>query len=193
MIPAASRLDRAQAVLVVVDVQERLVAAMERRDRVLARTALLIRVASLAGLPTVVTRQYPKGLGELDPVIESALVEAAPSGVTRVDKLSFDCFGEPSFVEAVCATGRKQLLVAGMESHICVTQTCLTGLAEGYDVHIAVDACCSREDDCHAAALARLGHAGAVITTAESAAYELIGSAGTDEFKRLLSFVKDAS
>jgi nicotinamidase-related amidase len=82
------------------------------------------------------------------------------------------------------------MVIAGMESHICITQTALTALRSGYDVHVVADACCSRQQASSETALARLASAGAVVTTAESVAYELVGQAGTPEFKRLLAAVK---
>lgn len=177
----------------VVDVQERLAAAMTDRERLMSRTVLLVRTAALLGVPIVVTLQYPKGLGALEPPVEDALASVSSGGVTFIEKLSFDCFAEPAFVDAVCATGRRQLLVAGMESHICVVQTCLTAVTQGFDVHVAADACCSRQRECHDLALVRLAHAGAVISTAESASYEMVGAAGTEEFRSFLGLVKDAS
>jgi nicotinamidase-related amidase len=193
MIPPASRADRDKAVLVLIDVQERLAAVMERREQVVSRSVLLAKAAAIVGVPVVVTRQYPEGLGDLDARLAAAVAEAAASSAAAtasVDKLSFDCFCDPGFCDAVAATGRSQLVIAGMESHICVAQTALAGLAEGFDVHVAADACCSRLAECHEIAVARLGNAGAVVTTAESVSYELVGRAGTDEFRALLAAVK---
>lgn len=192
MIPASSALSRDDALLIVVDIQERLAAAMERRERVLGRTALLIRAAAIVGVPILVTRQYPKGLGDIEEELAAVLAQVGGDGATVsfVDKLSFDCFGEQAFCDAVADSGRGQLLLAGMETHICITQTALAGLREGFDVHVVGDAVCSREQECHELALSRLAHGGAVVTTSESAAYELVGCAGTDEFKALLAAVK---
>lgn len=195
MIPAASVLDRRTTALVLIDIQDRLAAAMPARDAVVSRTGFLVQVARIVGVPVVVTRQYPKGLGDTDGAIAAALAlqEADRDGGhpdTIVDKMTFDCFCEPSFVSAVSETGARQLLVAGMETHICVTQTALAALREGLDVHVCADACASRDEEMHRLALARLAHAGAVVTCAESAAYELVGRAGTPEFKALLAAVK---
>jgi nicotinamidase-related amidase len=189
---ASSVLRPETAVLVVIDIQERLAAAMAHRDRVIAATSLLVRTSAIVGMPVVVTRQYPKGLGDHACEIDAVLSEArqAHDAVVQVDKVTFDCFAEPDFVTAVEAVGRRQLLIAGMETHICVCQTALAALRSGYDVHVAADACCSRADSNHAYALARLATAHAVVTTSESAAYELVGEAGTPEFKRLLAAVK---
>jgi nicotinamidase-related amidase len=191
----ASVLHRETTALAVIDIQERLATAMAHRDRVIASTTLLLRVAAIVGLPVVVTRQYPKGLGDHSDEIAAALRGAEDAGVevSQIDKVSFDCFAEPGFAAAVQRLGREQLLVVGMETHICVCQTALAGLRAGYEMHVAADACCSREDDNHANALLRLGTARAVVTTSESAAYELVGAAGTPEFKALLAAVKGTS
>jgi nicotinamidase-related amidase len=165
---------------------------MERRDSVLERIAFLVEVGTIVGMPTIVTRQYPKGLGELCEPTRIALEAAERSGsaAAHVDKLAFNCFLAPEFVSALEATGRRQLILCGMESHICVAQTALAGLGQSYDVHVVDDACCSRDERAHDSALARLRHAGAVVTVSESTAYELVGKAGTPEFKRLLAAVK---
>lgn len=192
MIPATSVAEQDQAILVIIDVQERLAAVMARREGVLAATVLLLHAAMISEIPIMVTRQYPKGLGDIEAVLAETMEGGAVGRYTvmNADKVAFDCFKEPSFTESVCATGRRQLVIAGMETHICVAQTALSGLREGFDVHVVSDACCSRDDDAHASALQRLGNAGAVVTTSESVAYELIGEAGTPDFKRLLAVVK---
>lgn len=183
---------REDAVLVVIDVQERLAAAMPRRDEVVAATVLLIGVAALVGIPVVVTRQYPAGLGDVSPEIAAALADAEGSGcaVRGVDKMAFDCLAEAEFAEALAETGRSQLLITGMETHICVTQTALHAVRFGMSTHVVADACCSRSDDAHAGSLERVRNAGAVVSLAESVAYELVGAAGTDEFRGLLGMVK---
>lgn len=193
MDPAStSTASRDDAVLVIVDIQERLAAAMDRRDAVMEAVGRLIRTAALTGVPIIVTRQYPKGLGDVEPAVRSA-VEAVSGTVPTVwaDKLSFDCFGEPTYAEAVAALGRRQLVIAGMETHICVTQTGLSARRAGLDVHVVADACCSRQNEAHALALERMRAAGATVTCAESVLYELVGVAGSDEFRELLRIVKE--
>jgi len=186
-------MNREHAVLLVIDLQERLTVAMARRHEVVSTATFLSQVAGITGLDVISTRQYPRGLGETEPVVVAALDAVAAVGgtVLYADKTAFDCFGEPTFCEALTATGRRQLLIVGMETHICVTQTALSALSRGYDVHVVADGCCSRDDASHRVALDRLRTAGAVITVAESAAYELIGEAGTAEFKELLKVVKE--
>jgi nicotinamidase-related amidase len=184
---------RNDAALVVIDDQERLASAMERREQVLKATIRLVRVAALVGMPIIVTRQYPKGLGDTEPALAQAISDAEKSGarVFSADKVTFDCACEPAFVEALSSAGRSQLVLTGMETHICVTQTALSTRASGHDVHVVADACCSRDDENHRIALDRMRHAGAVVTTSESVMYELVGAAGTDEFKALLGIVKE--
>lgn len=184
---------RASLVLVLVDVQEKLAAAMDRRDSVIAAIVRLIRFAELIGAPIVVTRQYPEGLGDTVPEILEALDTARGSvSVAVVDKLSFCACDEPAFLEALYETGRSQVVVAGMESHICVTQTALTLAKKTYPVHVVADACCSRRDEDHSVALERLRSASVVVTTSESVMYEAVSRAGTEEFRRLLAIVKEA-
>jgi len=180
------------ALLVVIDIQERLAAAMHRRDAVVGASRKLVATAALVGMGIVVTRQYPRGLGELDATVEDSLMAAESGGarVSRIDKVAFDCFADPAFAETVAGSGRHQLVLAGMESHICIAQTALGALERGHEVHVVSDACCSREPDAHAVAMGRLGLAGVVVTTWESVAYEAVGAAGTDRFRALLEIVK---
>lgn len=191
--PKGSVARRGDAVVIIVDVQEKLAAAMPERERVLSAIGRVAKTAALVGVPIIVTRQYPRGLGGVDPGLDGLVdgVRADGGLVLSADKVTFDCFGEPGFVEALDSTGRRQLVVVGMETHICVTQTALSGLAEEYDVHVVADACCSRQASSHEIALARVREAGAVVTTTESVMYELVGAAATDEFRALLAIVKE--
>lgn len=192
MSQVATTARRDDVVLIVIDVQERLAVAMSRRDEVIGAASKLIRTAALVGAPVIMTRQYPAGLGDVEPELRQAADSVSKSSsVTWADKVAFDCFAEPTFTELLAKTGRKQLVIAGMESHICVVQTALSAIAAGFDVHVVGDACCSRDATCHESALARLRMAGAVVTTTESVLYELVGQAATDEFRALLRIVKE--
>jgi len=183
---------RDDAVLVVVDLQERLTAVMEHRESVLSATVSLIRTATLVGMPIIVTRQYPKGLGDIEPALAEALDVASSEGahIVRADKTTFDCFNETTFAEQLASLGRNQVVIVGMETHICVTQTALSALREGLDVHVVANGCCSRDSVNHELALERIRLAGGVVTVAESVMYELVAAAGTDEFRALLGIVK---
>ena len=192
MSTAATVARRDDAVLLVIDIQERLATAMSRKDVVVGASRKLVRTAALVGVPVIVTRQYPNGLGDVEPAVREVVESAAASAPAAwVDKVAFDCFAEPGFVHALTATGRKQLVISGMETHICVAQTALSAIAAGFDVHVVGDGCCSRDASSHETALARLRVAGAVVTTTESVLYELVGVAGTEEFRSLLRIVKD--
>lgn len=173
------------AVLVLIDVQERLAAAMEHADRVVTGCILLSEVADVLGIPVIVTRQYPRGLGDVVPALEPVATRAQ-----MVDKVTFDCLREPSFVAALEGTGRHQVVLAGMETHICVTQTALSLERQGYGVHVVADAVCSRRDDDRDVALSRLRAAGVVVTTAESVVYEALVRADTPVFRKVLEIVK---
>lgn len=191
-VPEHTLIQADDMVLVLVDLQEKLIAAMSERDRVLDRAAKLARAAALVGAPIITTRQYPKGLGPFPADLEQLLMDLAQGGahVVGVDKMAFCCGSEPSFMSALAATGRKQVVLVGMETHICVAQTALA-LASGHQVQVVSDACCSRDMNNHEVALDRLRAAGITVTVSESVMYEAVGVAGTDAFKELLAIVKD--
>ena len=179
------QLDRDDAVLLVVDIQERLAVAMGERERVVANAGHLIAAARLLGVPVVVTEQYPKGLGPTVPELRAALDPAAP-----IEKITFDCCDEPAFGPALEQTGRSTVIVCGMEAHICVLQTVLGLLATGMAVHVAADAVCSRNPENARTALELLRDAGAVITCTETVLFQLLGRAGTPEFKAIQARIR---
>lgn len=185
--------ERDKAVLVLVDMQERLTAVMADRERVLAASVRLAKTFALVGAPIIITRQYPQGLGPTESVLEAAVVAIAEEGATvvGVDKTAFCACSEPEFLETLGAWGRPQVVLAGMETQICITQTALELVAGGYMPHVAADGCCSREHMMHEVALDRMRAAGVTVTTSESVMYEIVGRAGTDEFRSLLRIVKD--
>jgi nicotinamidase-related amidase len=182
-------IDRDDLVLVVIDLQDKLAAAMHRRDAVTAAAARIVRAAAVVGAPIVVTRQYPAGLGQTVAGVEEALSEAAEAvPVSVIDKTAFCACDEPAFLTLLEASGRRQVAIAGMETHICVVQTALALTAHGFRVHVVHDACCSRRGCDHDTALSRLRACRVTVTSAESVMYEAVGRA--DEFRRLLSIVK---
>ena len=189
--PATRLVPRDGLVLVVVDVQDRLAAVMHRRDAVVRTASMLVRAAAVLGAPVMVTRQYPKGLGDTVPELASVIADASPQRpVTVVDKLDFDCMAEPAFRDVLAATGRTHVALVGMETHICVTQTALALAAAGLTPHVVADATCSRRDEDHETALARLRSAGVDVLPSESVIYEALGRAGTHEFRAMLEVVK---
>ncbi len=186
MTPGARLLDANRAALVVVDLQEKLLPAIFERERVLENSLLLMKAAELLDVPVVLTTQYRKGLGEIVPQ-----VGAAAPGVAPLDKLSFGCFGDAGFLAHLeSLVGRDQLLVTGIESHICVTQTVLGALENGYHVHVASDAISSRTEANWKVGLQRMEAAGALISSAEMALYELLRRSDAGAFKTLLPLLK---
>jgi nicotinamidase-related amidase len=177
----------ASTILVVVDLQERLVPAIAGREGLLRNARLLLRLARALELPVVATTQYAKGLGPTLPEIAAELPAGEP-----LDKTSFGCFGSEAFGARLAALGdRRQLLVTGVESHICVMQTVLGALAREYAVHVASDAVGARGDENHRIGLSRMERAGAVLSSTEMAIYELLGRSDTAAFKTMLPLLKD--
>ena len=181
----SERLDPTKSALVVVDLQEKLLPAIDGNEQVLRNSLLLLRLASILELPVVLTTQYAKGLGPTVP----AVLEAAPE-VEPLDKLSFGCFGDESFTRRLEELDREQLLVAGVESHICVNQTALGALDAGYRVHVMSDAVGSRVASNHAVGLSRMERAGALLSSAEMAIYELLGRSDGAAFKQMLPYLR---
>lgn len=179
------QLNRDDAAVLVVDIQERLAAAMTERERVIPNVGHLIAAANLLGVPVLLTEQYPKGLGPTVPELRAALEPAEP-----IVKMTFDCCGEPTFLPALEKTDRSAVIVCGMEAHICVLQTVLGLLATGMAVHVAADAVCSRNPENARTALELQRDAGAVITCTETVLFQLLGRAGTPEFKAIQARIR---
>ena len=174
-----------KASLLIIDIQERILPVINNYKLVVENTLKLIKGFKVLGLPIYITEQYPKGLGATTSVIANEF-----EGVTPIEKLSFGCFGEARFSEAVEACGRRQLLVIGVEAHVCVMQTVLSARALGYEVFVVRDAVGSRDPANCAAALERMEANGAQIVTSEMAMFETLRVAGTPEFKRVLPLIK---
>jgi nicotinamidase-related amidase len=178
---SAPRLAAADTALVVVDVQEAFRRAIPRFDDVARASGTLIAGAEAVGIPVIVTEQYPKGLGATVPEV----AERLPAGVQPLEKL---CFAA-SEAEGFDLGGRRQALICGVETHVCVNQTVMDLLDQGVEVHVARDAVGSRFEENHEVALRKAERAGAVVTTVETALFELVGRAGTDDFKRVQKLV----
>lgn len=180
------KLDRAKALVLVVDVQSRLTPAMppEALARVVKYGRALVGAAKELGMPVIATEQYPKGLGETIPELREVL----PS--PPLQKMHFSCGADPGFAAALEKTGRRQVIVCGMEAHVCVFQTARDLVAMGYEVHVCEDAVSSRQELHRQSGLALCREAGAVITNAETAIFDLLHLAGTPEFKKVSAFVK---
>ncbi|MDQ1257870.1 MAG: hypothetical protein QG656_2478 [Candidatus Hydrogenedentes bacterium] len=178
-------LDRAKTALLVVDFQEKLLPKITHADDIVPQAIRLIRFAHELELAVLVTEQYPKGLGRtVQPIVDEL------RGAVTIEKTAFGCFGDRGFREALTATGCGQLLVTGIETHVCVMQTVLAGLESDYEVFVVRDAVGSRHTPDYEAGLARMQAAGAQLVTTEMALFELLGEAGTPEFKRVLPLLK---
>lgn len=179
------RLTTDNTALVVIDVQEKLMAAMTRRDETVAGVRKLVAAAKILNIPTLVTLQYVKGLGPLCPEI----AEVA-TGLTGIEKLSFSCCGHDAFTRAVKELRRPRVILCGVESHVCVQQTAIDLMGMDKFVYVCADATCSRRDLDHQTAMERLRDCGAVITTVESAVFEILRQASTEPFKQCLPLWK---
>jgi nicotinamidase-related amidase len=180
------KLERAKAAVLLIDVQARLTPAMppDVLARVVKYGRALVEAGKVLGLPVLATEQYPKGLGPIVPELREAL----PS--PPLEKVTFSCGADPAFRAALEATGRRQVIVFGMETHVCVFQTVRDLAAAGYDVHVCADAVSSRTEEHRRAGLELCRAAGATITTAETAIFDLLHRAATDEFRKLSALVK---
>jgi nicotinamidase-related amidase len=178
-------LNKDDAVIVIVDIQERLAAVMDDRPTVVSNCLHLIEAAKLLGIPVLITEQYPKGLGPSVGEIREAIPSYRP-----IEKITFSCCREPRFVESLSASGKKKVILAGMETHVCVLQTCLGLFREGYTVHVAADAVCSRSKVNSETGLAFMRDAGAVVTCAETVLFQLLEKAGTEEFRAISKLIK---
>jgi nicotinamidase-related amidase len=184
---ARAPLESERCALLVVDIQEKLLPPIFQKEQLLKNSQLLIRLAGILKLPALVTTQYAKGLGNTVPEIASLLPETH-----AIDKQMFSCFGSDAFCSVLkrLPGNRNTVLICGMESHICVTQTALGALREGYIVHVASDAVSSRTEWNWKIGLERMRAAGAVISSTEMIVYELLRSSGAAAFKELLPYLK---
>tara|TARA_R110002020_G_scaffold26203_9_gene84660 strand:+ start:3537 stop:4052 length:516 start_codon:yes stop_codon:yes gene_type:complete len=171
-------------VLVVIDMQERLVPAMQAPARTIRNTKTLLASAQEVDVPVIMTEQYPAGLGHTVPELKPA------PGTTVLSKVHFSCMEDDAFAAKFRGLNRKQAVLAGMEAHICVVQTAASLIEEGYDVFVVSDATASRTLESEQACLARLNASGIGIVTTEMVVFEWLGQAGTPAFKRLLPLIK---
>jgi nicotinamidase-related amidase len=183
------RLNAHGTALLVVDVQERLAAAMpaERMETLTRNAGILIDAAAHLGVKILASEQYPKGLGGTVPAVASKLVAA---GCTPIAKMSFDACGEPAIARALAATAARAVVVVGMETHVCVFQTVRELVRRGYAVHVPVDAVASRTEDNRSVGIGLCERAGAVATSTETVVFDWLERAGTDAFKVVSKLVK---
>ncbi len=180
-------LRRDQLVLAVIDMQEPFLNVMHERERLTANVRLLVETAGILGVPVVPTTQYAERMGGVAPEITQSYRDAVSKAV---DKLCFSCVGADGFLEGLASLGRRQVLLCGVETHICVSQTALDLTQQGYQVHVAADAVSSRTPEKHKLGMERMRDSGVLPCAAEAAVYELMQAAGTAEFKAILPLVK---
>ncbi|HEX6828985.1 MAG TPA: hydrolase [Burkholderiales bacterium] len=176
---------RNDSTLFVVDEQARLAPAISGREQALANTAVLIRAANRLGVPVLASEQYPKGLGPTVPEIAELLPQEAV-----MEKVHFCAAAEETVITRIAGLGRSQVVVAGMEAHVCVLQTALGLKERGYQVYVVADATASRRPQSHALAMDRLRLAGIPAVSTEMVVFEWLARDGTPEFREVLALIK---
>lgn len=176
---------REQSLLLVVDVQEKLAPAILEGEVAIANNVRLLTAARQLGVPSFISEQYVRGLGHSVAEIRNAAVNAH-----FFEKTHFSCTGEAGVVDMLRATGRQQIILTGMETHVCVLQTAFGLLGAGFDVYLVADAASSRTRENRSLAIERMRAEGAQIVSTEMILFEWLQKAGTDEFRRLLPLIK---
>ncbi|TXL70788.1 isochorismatase family protein [Vineibacter terrae] len=179
-------IERDKTQLLVVDEQERLIPAMHEGARVVERTAVLLHAAHTLGLPVTVTEQYPQGLGPTVP----QLLELLPSRGHVFAKTQFSAAAQPDVAARLADLGRPQVVIAGVEAHVCVAQTATMLRASGYNVFLVADAISSRRTDSVTLAFERLKPQGIWIVNVEQVLFECLGEAGTPAFRELSKLIR---
>ncbi len=180
------KLTPSNACVLVIDVQEKLAPTMpaDALERVVKYGRALVGAARELGMPVLATEQYPKGLGPTVASLRDILTEPP------LVKMHFSCGADPGFTARLESTRRKQVIIAGMETHVCVFQTARDLAAQGYEVHVCADAVSSRTEEHRRIGLDLCREAGAIVTTAETAIFDLLHESGTPAFKKVAPLVR---
>jgi len=178
-------LDLENTALVIIDVQDKLARVMSDRDELFLNLKKLVRGMQALGVPIIVTEQYPQGLGRTVPELAQLLCDVQP-----IAKLSFSCCGEERFLKEIKVLNHRQVLVAGIEAHVCVYQTVVDLLGAGYEVQVVGDAVSSRTVENREIGLEKMRSAGADITSTEMALFELLKVAQGETFKEISRIVR---
>lgn len=178
-------LQTAETLLLIVDIQEKLFRSIHSKEELLANAQRLVRGAGMLGIPVVWAEQNPKGLGPTVPELAALLTH-----VTPISKFSFSCCESEGCMLALRTSGRRSVLIAGIEAHICVYQTAMGLTAAGFTVEVVADACSSRTPENKRIGLEKCRAAGAAITSVETALFELLRVAEGPVFKEILNVVK---
>lgn len=177
-------LDRNKSALLIIDVQERILGVMNNKEFFLENIIKLIKGIKVLDVPIFLTEQYPKGLGETISEIKSELENSA------IQKMSFSCFGAENLFQELINKNISQVILCGIESHVCVMQTALDLIENGFQVNLAADAVTSRKISDYQIAIERMRVNGVEITSTESILFELLNVCGTEEFKSVSKIVK---
>ena len=179
------RILKDKAILLLIDFQERIFQAIHQHEMLSKNVPLLIDGMKTLGIPVIVTEQYVKGLGPTIPEIAATI-----EGVNRIEKASFSCCDEPGFMMELASSGKEYVIVAGIESHVCVLQTVIDLQQNGYHAVVVEDCTSSRKPNDKLLALERMRHEGVVITTYEAILFELLRYSGGETFKAISKLVK---
>lgn len=183
--PEPDRLDREHAQLLVVDIQEKLLPHIHGHERVLAQAERMIRAAEVLRLPITISEQYPAGLGPT-----ASPLPAATRSAVKVEKTTFSCCADADCRRRIASVLRPQVLLVGIETHVCVQQTALDLLEERMQPIVLADAVGSRREFDFQIALERMRHAGVIVTTVEAAIFRMVQDSASDLFKRILPIVR---
>jgi nicotinamidase-related amidase len=175
-----------ETLLLVIDIQGKLAKTVFQSDRLISNVSKLIRACKLLGVPVIHSEQYPKGLGHTIDELGELIGERTP-----FEKLSFSCCGSDEFMKHMRSLGRNDILVVGMETHVCVYQTCVDLLEFGYNVHLVTDGVSSRSEENRQLGIRCIEKAGAALTSTEMAIFELLRVAEGDTFKAISKIVKE--
>ena len=178
-------LNRRNTALLIIDIQKRILDVMHNSKKVVKNTTKLIEGFKILNIPIYYTEQYPKGLGETEQSIKEALTD-----LKAIQKLSFSCSGAGNLFNEIKDKGISQIVVTGIECHVCVQQTVLDLLSNGFQVNLAADAVSSRNKIDYNTAIRRMSKWGTEVTTTEAILFELLEVCGTEEFKKISKIVK---
>jgi len=178
-------LSQENTILVLIDIQEKLLKVMWKKEDLILNVGKLIRAFKIMEIPILLTEQYPEGMGKTDWAISELLDQIQP-----IEKICFSCLGKDDFQAKLKSFGRKQVLLAGIESHVCVLQTALDLLDKGYFVYVPYDGTSSRKESDYRNALQRMQKEGTVIGSVESAIFELLKAADSPVFRQILRIIK---
>ena len=179
-------IDINDTLFVLIDIQEKLVTMLNKQEPIIKATSRLANAAAIMNIPTVLTEQYPQGLGKTIFDVTSAITEGTPI----IEKTSFSAMQTPEFAEKIKASDKKNIVIGGIETHICVYQTTIDLIAEGFNVVVAKDACASRSSDCFKTGIQLMKDAGATISNVETILFELLKTSKNPYFKPVQALIK---